>query len=313
MRFREMKQILDENYDTLVFNVSAGSSGYKVVENYFGLITSIHNIEPLGFIDKEIEELKRIKSPFNVTSATENMNMPSETYSVFKKNVQTIIDKCNAVRIAIDTCLPKQSELSITVGLPEFKLYEDLVDFNERLQKIFTIYLEEDADKIEIQNFDSGSLWTEIVFPSLGVMAGFGSLISLTSYLFTTIRKHRIAEKQLDELDFDQDVIKKLKKALLDKALTELDQDVEVFLTTDDEEKPSKEKISSTSKAAMLLFDLLDNGTTFEAAITSNEEIQKTYPTLDSFKLLPTTAKHKLSGDIPKLITKKNETESTDD
>lgn len=302
MRFREVANIIDENYDSLVYKIESTSNGKTKIQNYFGLVTSINNIEPLGFIDKEVEALHQINSPLNVQSSTNAMIMDSTTYSIFLKNVQTIIDKCSAIRSVVNTCLPPQSPLSITVGLPEIHDFAELSEFNQTLEKIFKIFLEDDADKVSVQNFDSGSLWTEIAFTSIVVMGSFGSLISLVSYLFVTIRNHKIAEMQLDDLEYDQKIKRELKAALHEKALKELETDVEEYLSDADSEEPSPEKVTSTTKAAMLLFDLLDKGTTFEAALSANKEIQNSYPSLDSFKNLPTTAKHKISGAVPKMI-----------
>lgn len=302
MRFREVLIILDDNFDNLVYEIETYSNNGKTkVKNYFNLVTAINNIEPLGFIDKEVEALHEINTPLNVLSSTNEMYMETSTYSIFLKNVQTIIDKCSAIRNIINTCLPEQSPLSVTVGLPEMKNFSSLSDFNRRLEKVLTLFLEDDADKVTVQNFDSGSLWTEIAFSSVVVMGSFGSLISLVSYLFVTIRKHKIAELQLDELEYDQQIKHDLKEALHKKALEELEVDVKEYLTTDNSD-PAPEKVTSTTKAAVLLFELLDEGTTFEAAMTSNKEIQNSYPSLDSYKNLPTTAKHMISGKPPKMI-----------
>lgn len=305
MRFREVEHIIDMNYDNLIFKIESTSNGKTKVKDYFKLVTAINNIEPLGFIDKEIKALKEIYSPLNAQSSTNEMIMENGTYNVFVKNVQTIIDKCAAIRSIINTCLPKQDPLSVTIGLPEMYNFSDLAEFNKKLEKILTLFLEDDADKVRVQNFDSGSLWTEIAFSSLVVMGSFGSLISLVSYLFVTIRKHKIAELQLDELEYDQKIKNELKTALHKKALKELELDVKEYLGNDSE--PTPEKISSTTKAAMLLFDLPDEGTTFEAAISTNKEIQGTYPSIETYKNLPTNAKHKISGEIPKMINQISE------
>lgn len=301
MRFREFEKIIDENYRYLSIKSSDHTQGRRVTQ-YFSLITAINNIEKLGFIDNEIAELKKINTPFNVQKSQEAMVLDQGTFNMFYKNVQTIIDKCSAIKIAINTCLPKQNPLSITVGLPEIKSFEELAEFNTKLQKIFTVFLEDEADKVTVQNFDSGSLWTEIAFSSFIVMGSFGSLIALVSYLFITIRKHKIAEMEVDELEMDQDIKRQVKQSLLAKALKEIESDVEIYLTTD-HEKPTPEKIASTTRSAMLLFDLLDQGTTFETAINTNKEIQDIYPSLTNLNSLPITAKLKVSGDVPKMIS----------
>ena len=302
MRFRELKNIIDENYSNLDFKHEKLSSGSTRVTEYFRLITAVNNIEALGFIDEQISNLQKVYTPFNVQSTNQEMVLKEEVYKVFSANIRTIVDKCEAVRAAIDICLPKQSPLSITVGLPEIRSFEELAEFNSKLQKIFTVFLEDEADKVTVQNFDSGSLWTEIAFASFVVMGSFGSLIALVSYLFITIRKHKIAEMEVDELEIDQDIKRQVKQSLLTKALKEIESDVEIYLTTDNE-KPTPEKIASTTRSAMLLFDLLDQGTTFKTAINTNKEIQDIYPSLTNLNSLPITAKLKVSGDVPKMIS----------
>lgn len=300
MRFREVKKIIDENFDQLVFEVETVSAGVKI-SDYFSLVNAINNIRPLGFIEKEMDNLNQINTPFNIHNKDQVMVMERNTYTTFKDNVQTIINKCVSVRMVIENSLPEQSELSMTIGLPELNSIPDLTDFYKRLSKIFTLFFEEKASEIKIQNYDSGSLWTEVVFGSVVTLGGFGSLVTLCSHLFIKIREHKIAEKQFEELEFDQEIKQTLKQKLLEKALIDIENDVISYLP--EQEKENKERVANTSKALLLLFELLDEGTTFEAAIQSNEIIKEHFPTLESLTSLPITSKMKISGEVPKLIS----------
>lgn len=299
MRFRETKEIIDNNLNKLVFQSKSTNSGLYRVENYSDLVFAINNIQPLGFIDNEINSLMSIKTPLNYQTASGSMNMDSATYQKFVRYVQTIIDKCEAIKTVIEISLPEQSDLSITVGLPDIKSIPELTDFYKQLSKIFKLYFEKDADRIEIQNYDSGSLWTEIIFGSAAIMMSFGSLIKLCSHIFIKIRQHKIAEMQFDELELDHKIKQDIKNSLLNKALNDIENDVITFLP--EEDKTNKEKIGNTSKALVLLYELLDKGTTFETAIKANEEIKESFPSLDTMKSLPVSAKLKVDGPLPTL------------
>ncbi|EOB3454974.1 hypothetical protein ACIJDO_000089 [Enterococcus hirae] len=304
MRFRETKEIIDNNLNKLDFKSSSLHNGGYKIEDYSDLISAINNIQPLGFIDKEIKSLMSIETPLNYQTASGSMTMDTTTYQKFSKHVQTIIDKCEAIKTVIEISLPEQSDLSLTVGLPDIKSIPELTDFYKQLSKIFTLYFEKDADKIEIQNYDSGSLWTEIIFGSAAIMMSFGSLIKLCSHIFIKIREHKIAELQFDELEFDHQMKQELKRKLLDKALNDIESDVITFLP--EEDKTNKEKIGNTSKALMLLYELLDKGTTFETALKTNEEIKESFPSLDTMKSLPVSAKLKVDGPLPTLKLNEN-------
>ncbi|MDQ8487306.1 hypothetical protein Q3F42_05505 [Enterococcus faecium] len=311
MRFRETKEIIDNNLNKLVFQASSTNNGNYRVENYSDLIFAINNIQPLGFIDKEIKALMSIKTPLNYQTALGSMTMDATTYQKFLKHVQTIIDKCEAIKTVIEISLPEQSDLSITVGLPDIKSIPELTDFYKKLSKIFTLYFEKDADKIEIQNYDSGSLWTEILFGSATIMMSFGSLIKLCSHIFIKIREHKIAEMQFEELELDHEIKEELKRKLLDKALSDIESDVVTFLPEDN--KTDKEKIGNTSKALILLYELLDKGTTFETALKTNKKIKENYPSLETMKSLPVSSKLKVDGPMPTLQLNENKDDDSSD
>ncbi|MGG5324200.1 hypothetical protein IGJ62_001835 [Enterococcus pernyi] len=310
MRFRETKEIIDNNLNKLEFQSSSLHNGGYKVDDYSDLIFAINNIQPLGFIDKEIKALLSIETPLNYQTASGSMTMDNTTYQKFCKHVQTIIDKCEAIKTVIEISLPEQSDLSLTVGLPDIKSIPELTDFYKQLSKIFTLYFEEDADKIEIQNYDSGSLWTEIIFGSAAIMMSFGSLINLCSHIFIKIREHKIAEMQFDEIEFDHQIKQELKRKLLDKALNDIESDVVTFLP--EEDKTNKEKVGNTSKALLLLYELLDKGTTFETALKTNEEIKESFPSLDTMKSLPVSAKIKVDGPLPTLKLNENKIDDTE-
>lgn len=309
MRFREMEQIIDQNIDSIDYKATALASGNKSIENFSGMIRAINNIQALGFIDKEISELQKINTPFNSIRQNDSMTIDDATFTKFSQIIKTILSKCFAVRAAISVALPDQSPLSMIVGLPTFKNYTDLVIFYKSLDKVFNLFFEEERDNISIQNFDSGSLWTEVLFGTSAMVASFGSLVKLTSFIFLKIREHKIAEMQLKQLDYDESIKNALKEKLLEKALQDIETDVIQFLPED--QKGDRERVVNTSKALHLLYELLDQGTTFEAAIESNETIKESFPTLDLLKSLPASAKLKIDGDIPKLLT--DDTANEDD
>lgn len=310
MRFRETKEIIESNLNKLTIQADSRNSGYRV-HNYSDLISAINNLRPLGFIEKEIGSLLAINTPLNHQSASGYMMMDNSTYTAFKKEIQLIIGKCEAIKTVIDISLPEQSDLSITVGLPNIKSIPELTDFYKDLSKIFTLYFEKDADKIEIQNYDSGSLWTEILFGSATIMTSFGSLINLCSHLFVKIREHKIAKMQFEELELDHQIKQELKKKLHEKALQDIENDVITFLP--EEDKTNKEKIANTSKALMSLYELLDKGTTFETAMKTNEEIKESYPSLETMKSLPVSAKLKVDGPLPTLELNENKDDDSSD
>lgn len=312
MRFREMEQIIGQNINSISFKVTTLNNGNKMIENFSSMIIAINNIQLLGFIDNEISELQKMNTPFNSIRLNDTMTIDEATFNKFSRIIQTISSKCLAVQTAISVALPDQSPLSMVVGLPTFKNYSDLVIFYKSLDKIFNLFFEEERDNITIQNFDSGSLWTEVLFGTSAMVAAFGSLVKLTSFIFLKIREHKIAEMQFEQLSYDESIKNELKDKLLEKALQDIEADVIQFLPED--QKGDRERVVNTSKALHLLYELLDQGTTFEAAIESNESIKESFPSFDSLKSLPASAKLKIDGDIPKLLTEdtaKNESDES--
>lgn len=302
MRFRELQTIINSNINKLHFSSKKLNNGNISVEGYYGVITTVNNIAHLGLIDDEIQQLIDNNNILNITPKSNIMNMQEATFIKFNNTIVAITSKLQAISAAIDMCLPKQSPLSVTVGLPDYHSFSDIPDFSKNLYKVFTLYFGKDADGIEIQNFDSGSLWYEIAFASTALAASFGSLVMLVNYCYAKIRQHKIAEVQYKELNLKQEVRAELSQALTDKITQEIQSDVVHFLSRENNGSPDPEKTASTIKAVIKLFDLIDSGATFETAIDANDKIKESFPKLKDLIKLPTTSKLSHNQERPVLI-----------
>ncbi|WP_321388687.1 hypothetical protein [uncultured Enterococcus sp.] len=311
MRFRELQSFINSNIGGLIFTSEKLKTGYIQVDNYYRVITTVNDIASLGLIDEEMQNLVDNSNILNITPQSKNMTMQEPTFKRFESTINSIISKLQAVSYAIDMCLPEQSPLSVTVGLPDYHSFSDIPDFSKNLNKVFTLYFGKDADGIEIQNFDSGSLWYEIAFASTALVVSFGSLVMLVNYCYAKIRQHKIAEIQYKELDLKQEVRKELSQALTDKITQDIQSDVVHFLSGENDESPDPEKTASTIKAVIKLFDLIDSGATFETAIDANDKIKESFPKLKDLMNLPTTSKLSHNQERPVLIdTIENEEEA---
>lgn len=312
-RFRYTQQILKENVPYItdfIKRTHTYESGFYHITEYSSLVEKIMNIGKLGFIDFELQEFEDSKIDLHVITTNNKIKMDTNTYTRFKDICKFIQRESKSMLILINKLLPDQKENSITIGLPQYKEYFNVVDFFKKIKTITElIYHEESEEDIEIQNFDSGSLWIELAFNGAASLTFFGGIVTLASNMFTKYQEHRVTNKQIELVMSNAEQLADIKKQLNDKFLSEIQNEATLFLDARGEPH-TPEQITSITKAIVMLDELIDLGTTFQPAYNALDNVKEEFPTIQNLLDLPTKGGKQLTN--PHSLTHNDNNNSSD-
>lgn len=253
---------------------------------------AVAEIQTLGYIDHEVTELQDLGITVKFQSTDGSIRMDEGTFNTFEKIINFIQRETVSISILLGDHLPDQSENSLTIELPDYKMYSDLTDGMKSIEKIFQLALPDKAkDQILIQNFDSGSLWLEITLASSATLAFVGGMVKIVSTVFIKIQQSKIAVQQVEEVVSDSKQRTIIKEALTSKLVKDLEEDSQSFLLSQGEENPSPERVTEVAKAFEMLGTLMDQGANFTPAYTALDSVKESFPAQEYMKSLPTKAK----------------------
>lgn len=287
MRFREQLAIINENIDNLIVEVEQSQTlgvNYTHVTNTKSLAQAIQNVAAIGFLENEIQSFIALGSSINPIS---NYQMGKDDTITFTALVEQIKLKTEAVKFSIELSLPKQSENSITIGLPDYTQFKSVEEATTQLNKSLTIIcgIENYRSDIQIQNFDSGSLWLEIVVAAPTVVGFIGFVIKTA---FSVVAYYRTTQSQkisLKSMETETSAKEKLYEGLDELFQYQVRQTIENAVNNENKQI-DPEDLSKLAKAVELLVPLLEQGATFAPANTQTPEIKAEFPTKEIMKLL---------------------------
>lgn len=287
MRFREQLAIINENIDNLTVEVEQSQTlgvNYTHVTNTKTLAQAIQNIATIGFLKHEIESFIALGSSINPIS---DYQMGKNDAITFTALIEQIKLKTEAVKFSIELSLPEQSENSITIGLPDYTQFKSVEDATTQLNKSLTIIcgIENYRSDIQIQNFDSGSLWLEIVVATPAVVGFIGFVIKTAFSVVSYYRTLQSQKLSLKSMDIEVSEKENLYKGLDDLFQYQVRQTIENAVNNGNKQI-DPEDLSKLTKAVELLIPLLEQGATFAPANTQNPEIKAEFPTKEIMKLL---------------------------
>lgn len=287
MRFREQLTIINQNVDDLKVEIETSQTlgvNFRHVINTKLLTKAIQNISTIGFIDNEIQAFISLGASLNPIT---NYQIGSEDSVTFQALIDKIKDKTEAVKSSIELSLPEQSENSISIGLPDYTDFNSIEIVTETLNKSLSIIcgIENYRSEIMIQNFDSGSLWFEIVLGSSSTVGFVGFVVKTSFSLVAQFRALQMQKLTLESMNTE----KSQKSKLYDELNKIFDYQVRQTLENaieNENKQIDPEDISKLVKSMSMLIPLLEQGTTFAPASTQNLETQAEFPTIEAMKTL---------------------------
>ncbi len=287
MRLREIKSMLNEYGNNIkVKSETIANSSDKMV---LGLQKSINNIEGLsvlGFLDPDIKRLKTLgEQIYYMRSTDDKIRVDSKVYNKIKQHVQIINEKITGFQQLIDHAIPENRENVINIKLPDYQEIDKLGAFYKDLDLALRtgLTIKELEGTYKLQNFDSGSLWTEIVLNNVGSILFFGKLLKLTIEINKQSTENKIAKKKLDELIADSDVANQpLSESLKQQLDSEIDKKIDEKISSLqlENQELSPESKTSIRKSIKTLSDLLDEGTKFYPSSEEVDDVKQAFPEL---------------------------------
>lgn len=296
MRFRQQEEILVRNLPRLNIKTSvigSGSAQQLQIHDASQLIEALREIYELGFITEEIIALKKLNIPLNLYVADGESIRITATSSQLSDIIDLIILKCEAVIESLNLSLPKQEDNSIIIGLPNIEYFKDLDSLVKKINECLVLISGNDKiskNEIKFQNFDTGTSWIEVVMVA-GPAAMFliGSAVDICSKMAYRIQEHKLTKQAIKKMEHDSEIQRKIIEELgkgiqndIQKGFTESikksDDDIDYDL--------SPEYLERAKKGLSMLSELMEDGTTFEAAKESLEFVRDSFPTLEDQKRL---------------------------
>lgn len=287
MRFREQLIIINQNIDDLKVEIEQSQTlgvNYTHVTNTKSLSRAIQNIASIGFLEVEIQSFIDLGSSINPIS---NYQMGKDDTVTFIALIEQIKAKTEAVKSSIEISLPKQSENSITIGLPDYTHFKSVGGATEELSKSLSIIcsIENYRSEIKIQNFDSGSLWLEIVVGTSATVSFIGFITKIAFSVVAQYRGLKMQKLSLESMEIEISEKDKLYKGIDEIFNYQVRQALENAIESEDKQIDS-EDISKLAKAVAILTPLLEQGATFAPASVQSPEIKAEFPTMEAMKSL---------------------------
>lgn len=287
MRFREQLTIINQNVDDLKVEIETSQTlgvNYTHVTNTKSLSRAIQNIASIGFLEVEIQSFIDLGSSINPIS---NYQMGKDDTVTFVALIEQIKAKTEAVKSSIELSLPEQSENSISIGLPDYTDFNSIEIVTEILNKSLSIIcgIENYRSEIMIQNFDSGSLWFEIVLASSSTVGFVGFVVKTSFSLVAQFRALKMQKLSLESMYTEKSQKSKLYDELNKIFDYQVRQTIENAIENENKQI-DPEDISKLVKSMSMLIPLLEQGTIFAPASTQNLETQAEFPTIESMKTL---------------------------
>jgi hypothetical protein len=293
MRLREIKKIIEDNLPLIAFNAEK-TGGSVVVTNYLKAINAINNLADFMFVSDEINSLKGMPWVYYNKSREERVIIDDQTFRGFNIVVDSIKGKCNTVIELINEAIPEENVNSISVKLPDYKELNQLSRFFSELDKSLGQAIINDTieGKVELQNFDSGSLWIEIVVGS-GIALSF---IAGLTWSAMVIRKKflegDILIKKIEAMGIKNESLKEI-QTTIEKELELLIEAETVELLGKYEFPESNPEYTERLKYSVkTLGKLLYEGAEIHHSLTAPEEAKNLFPDYNKVLLLDQASKY---------------------
>lgn len=277
MRLRIMKKIIEDSISKLGYSIQSVPGGIRI-DNYIYAMNTLEELSRFNFLKTEIEAIKLISNVYY--SRLPYVVIEQGIFNNFDALMERVKMKCATVIDAISEVLPKQNENSISIKIPEIRGIDELTKIVKDLDTILSQSLinEYFDAKVEVQNFDTGSNWIEIVVGT-GLALNF---VAGLAWSAAVIRKKLIEgdlmKQKVRSLEIGNEALNAIEQGLEKEIEILCDSEAKQLLLENNISDPKPEYTQRVKHSIKLLANLISKGAEIHPALNTPEESKNLFP-----------------------------------
>jgi hypothetical protein len=288
MRLREMESIVKDLLPEIEPDLVAVDSGNSrfYFSNYYKTISKILELGDLGFIDSEVEALKKISPVLNYRSLDNEIIVGSDIRNTIISITNEIKRKSTVVLDVARITTTSEGQDSIDVKLPDFNdLKQASKFFNDLSNALEIIVVNEDVGgKIELQGFESGSMWITIAVGTPIAVKLIGQIVSLALEMRVQYYESEQIKLATKSLGLSVKAQEELVDGLKNKIDTQLTSKSSEVLENSVIKDKSPEFTSRFNLGTKMITELIYQGTQIHPSLMSPKENKQSFPDYPELK-----------------------------
>lgn len=273
MRLRDINKLLDETVPIIQNMSIRNEAGSLVVSNFVAAFEAIKRLENIEFLTEEISVFKSMPELYNNISSEDFFRIGSKQYEALREAVNNVVEKRKLVTRLTNQSLGEESENSINVKLPNYDELDKIIKFFQDLNNIFTMTIMDErvGGKVEVEAFESGSLWITI---SVGTTAALTLLSQIVNAALKLKNNHYETEKvkmHTQAIGVSVDFMKHLEAQISEQAnLLTASYAKEILESNEDIKNSNKEYVGRLEQSLKTMSRLLFEGAEIHKTLTSS-------------------------------------------
>jgi len=292
MRLREIAEIVNDAITVIddISIVTNSSSGVIQILDLTTLRSILNEIEETGILTEIVEALKSnpvyTNTADKMTITADDRNFLSRNISLLKSGLQNIAKSIN------DKIPPANQEDFISIKLPEVHDFDDLAKAFDLLKKAISIPISsnEIGGKVNIKNFDNGSLWVDITVGSTIAVSLIGSIAWAGAVIYKKINEARISEQFISTLNINNEHLENIKRAASAQIDTLIDLEAAAianqYYSSDDVENLKRLSLSIGSMSK-----LISKGAEIHPSLLAPEKAANLFPPYNNLGIVESMVK----------------------
>lgn len=287
-----MKQLLIDNIENLDFTSKRINNDYVEMIGFQKAVNAVNNLKELAFLEKEVNELSKLENIYYDKSIVDRVKVDNSTFNNFNNLIKVIENKCTATLEAFDQAIPDQQEYSISVRLPDYKNLDELSKFFSKLNKSLEQAIVNDKIKgnITIQNFDSGSLWVELLLGGVVALKFVGALTHTAAVVRNRTYQFKLLEQQARTLEIKNDTLEDLQKGLSKNIDVLVEAETKNLLNQEGIEY-NPEYLENLKYSVKVMAELINEGTQIHPSYIADQAHTLQFPDFSQIDQIESTIK----------------------
>jgi len=280
MRLRDIQNILEVTISDIKISISGigGDPNNMRIGDLVDFRRAIDTLRKTNIFEKNLSQISQFQSVLE--SAEDLLVFPKIDSQKLLGHVNALKQKAIGINEALSELLPIQSDKTLSIKLPPIKDFSQLSKISERLDKLFDQLFSPISlkGKIEVQNFDTGSEWVEVVFESTKAL----SILASVAFAAIHIKRERLKNDNLREdirrKNLSNNLYETLSKELDSELKSNLSQNAIEIAKEACDNPPDHEYTERVKYCINEMKDLVDSGMRLFLTKDAEPGIQSRFP-----------------------------------